>query len=104
MRSTSLLPLISVAFLATAAPAFTAEDKTADPGAQVFQGSCLTCHKGNQSLDQVRLTRDKWKEAVDRMADSGFLDPVPSKEKVNLLLDYLAKEKGPVDPGNASKK
>ena len=103
MRSTHLLQFLFVAILASTSPAFAAEDKAVDPGAKVFQDSCLDCHKGSQSIEQVRLTRDKWKEAVDRMIESSFLDPVPSKDKQRLLLDYLAKTRGPTDIPEASK-
>jgi hypothetical protein len=103
MQSTRFLPLLFLAFFASAAPAFAAEDKAAEPGAKIFEESCLTCHKGKETLDQVRLTRDKWKEAIDRMIDSSFLDPVPSKDKQKLLLEFLVKTKGPVDAAGASK-
>jgi len=104
MRSTSLIQWFVIAFLASACPAFTAEDKAVEPGAKVFQDSCLTCHKGNQSIDKVRLTRTQWKEAVDRMIDSSFVDPVPSKDKLALLLDYLAKTRGPSGAAGPDKK
>jgi hypothetical protein len=103
MRSTRFLHLLLITALTSAYPARSAEEKAADPGAKVFEDSCLNCHKGKESLDQVRLTRDKWKEAVDRMIDSSFLDPVPSRDKLKLLLDYLAKTKGPAETTGVSK-
>ena len=103
MRSIRFLPLLFLAFLASAAPAFSAEDKAVEPGAKIYEEACLSCHKGKETLDQVRLTRDKWKEAVDRMIDSSFLDPVPSKDKLKVLLDFLAKSMGPADAAGASK-
>lgn len=103
MRSTRFTQLLLIAALASAYPVFSAEDKAVDPGAKVYQDSCLNCHKGKETLDQVRLTRDKWKEAVDRMSDSSFLDPVPSKDKLKALLDFLARTKGPADTAGASK-
>ena len=103
MRSTPLIQLLFIAALASTSPVFSAEDKAMEPGAKVFRDSCLTCHKGNQSIDQVRLSRAKWKEEVDRMIDSAFLDPVPSKDQLRLLLDYLAKAKGPADAAGTSK-
>lgn len=104
MRSTRFLQLLFTVFLAATSNVFAAEEKSVEPGAKVFEDSCLSCHKGKETLDQVRLTRDKWKEAVDRMMDSSFLDPVPSKDKLKILLDHLAKTKGPADGAGASKK
>lgn len=102
MRSTPLIQLLLITSLASTC-AFSAEDKAVESGAKVFQDSCLDCHKGNQSIEQVRLTRDKWKEVVDRMIESGFLERVPSKDKLTLLLDYLAKTRGPADTTGSSK-
>lgn len=104
MRSTPLIQLLFIAALASTCPAFSAEDKAVEPGAKVFQDSCLTCHKGNQSIDHVRQSRAQWKEAVDRMIDSSFVDPVPSKDKLALLLDYLAKTRGPSEAAGSGKK
>ena len=104
MRSISLIQRLFIVALAMACPALTAEDRAVEPGAKVFQDSCLTCHKGNQSIDQVRLTRAQWKEAVDRMIDSSFVDPVPSKDKLALLLDYLSKNRGPSGAAGPDKK
>lgn len=87
-------PLLLLAGLASTHPAFS-EGQAADPGAKVFQESCLDCHKGKQSIEHLRLTRDKWKEAIERMIDSGFLDPVPPKDRIKALLEYLARTRGP---------
>jgi len=103
MRTTRFLQMLLIVFLTSASAAFAADEKAVEPGAKIFEESCLTCHKGKETLDQVRLTRDKWKEAVERMVDSSFLDPVPSKVKLKTLLDYLAKTKGPADAAGASK-
>jgi len=103
MRSTPFIQLLLIAFMAATCPAFTAEDKAGEPGAKIYEDACLSCHKGKETLDPVRLTRDKWKEAVERMIDSSFLDPVPSKDKLKVLLDYLAKTKGPVQAAGAGK-
>ncbi|MBI1751983.1 MAG: hypothetical protein HY014_06020 [Acidobacteria bacterium] len=97
MRWTPLVPLFCT-ILAVAGPAHGPEEKPPDPGLKVFQDSCLDCHKGQQSIDQVRLTREKWKEVIDRMVESGFMDPVPSKEKLKQLLDYLAQTRGAAEP------
>jgi hypothetical protein len=103
MRSTPFIQLVLTSFLASATPAVSAEDKLQEPGAKIFEEACLNCHKGKETLDQVRLTRDKWKEAVDRMIDSSFLDPVPSKDKQKVLLDFLAKTKGPSETAGTAK-
>jgi hypothetical protein len=103
MQSTRFLQLLFMVFLASASAAFAADEKAVEPGAKIFEETCLTCHKGKETLDQVRLSRDKWKEAVERMIDSSFLDPVPSKDKLKILLDYLAKTKGPAEATGASK-
>ena len=101
MRSISFLPLLLISFMVSAPPAFAAEDKAVDPGAKIYEDACLSCHKGKETLDHVRLSRDKWKEAIDRMNDSSFLDPVPSKDKLKILLDFLAKTKGPADANHS---
>ncbi len=103
MRSTRFLHWFLIVFLASTSFTFAVEEKAVEPGAKIFEETCLSCHKGKETLDQVRLTRDKWKEAVDRMIDSAFLDPVPSKDKLKTLLDHLAKTKGPADSVGASK-
>lgn len=103
MRSIFFIPLLLIVLVASASPAPAAEDKAVDPGAKVYEEACLGCHKGKESLDHVRLTRDKWKEAVERMMDSSFLDPVPSKDKLKILLDFLARTKGPVEAPSATK-
>ncbi len=47
-----------------------AEGQAPEPGAKIFQEPCTGCHKGKTSLDNVRQTRAKWKEAVDHMIDT----------------------------------
>ena len=100
MRLTAILPALFV--LASAAlPA--AEDKALEPGAKAFRQACLDCHKGKESIDHLRWPRAKWKDAVERMLDSGFLDPVPSKATITLILDHLDKTQGPDAPAAAAK-
>jgi mono/diheme cytochrome c family protein len=67
-------------------------------GEKVFQESCSECHNAKQKpLDKVQLSREKWKEEAERMADMGA--KVPSGKRMQDLLDYLAQTHG---PGGAS--
>ena len=69
----------------------------ADEGEKVFQDSCTECHNAKtRPLDNIRLTRDKWKEAIDRMEGVGT--EVPGGKKLAALLDYLERTHGPDSP------
>jgi len=66
----------------------------ADDGAKVFTESCAPCHTPKmRSLDNTHMTRDQWKDTVDRMLDQGAEVP---KGKIPALLDYLVSTHGPV--------
>lgn len=85
------LSLMMPGFGATLAPA-------ADDGAKIFAESCSGCHSTRvRPLDNVKLTRGQWKDAVERMIDQGAEVP---KEKMAALVDYLAATHGPA-PGAA---
>jgi hypothetical protein len=65
----------------------------ADDGSKIFVDSCSGCHTAKvRPLDNLHLTRDQWKEAVERMIDQGAEVP---KGRMQELLDYLVKNHGP---------
>ena len=86
----------SVLLAAPRAPA------AAEEGEKIFQASCSTCHNAKQQpLDAVRLSRAGWKDAIERMEGSGA--DVPSGKKLEALLDWLVKTRGPDVPGAPEK-
>jgi len=65
----------------------------ADDGSKVFAESCTPCHTTKvRPLDNVHLTKEQWKEAVDRMIEQGAEVP---RGKMPELLDYLSRTRGP---------
>jgi hypothetical protein len=75
----------------------------ADDGAKTFQESCSPCHTAKvRPLDNRHLTREQWKDTIDRMIDQGA--EVPKAKKAELL-DYLVSTHGPAgDASDAGKK
>jgi cytochrome c5 len=69
----------------------------ADEGEKLVQESCGACHDAKtRPLSGYHLTREKWKETVERMEGLGA-EP-PSGKKLSDLLDYLARTHGPESP------
>ena len=69
-----------------------------DDGAQIFEDECGTCHNPKKKpLDTRQLTRAKWNEVIVEMIDKDRLDPMPSKERIEQLLDWLEANRGPKD-------
>jgi hypothetical protein len=91
-----LLGLIACALLAgTATPIVVFAD---DDPAAYFDDQCMDCHQRKKKpIDDKHMSREKWKEAVDKMLQLEKLDPVPSQEFISRLLDWLAKTHGPAD-------
>ncbi len=88
--------LLSLAFCSTllglAAPRLAVAE---DEGAKVYAETCTQCHTAKtRPLDDKHLTREQWKEAVDKMIGMGA--DVPDK-KIPVLLDYLVRTRGPAD-------
>ena len=103
MRSTAFLPVVLALACVSSALAGT-EEKALEQGAKVYVSACLECHKGDkQPIEHLRMSRGKWKEAIDRMIDSSFLEQMPSKANLGLLLDYLEKTHGPDAPPASAK-
>ena len=93
--------LMCVIFMGCAAPGFAA---AADDGAKIFEDSCSDCHNGKKKpLENKHMTRKEWQEAINAMIGGDRLDPVPSKEKMSILLDWLVTNRGPVNPAAAVK-
>lgn len=52
----------------------------ADEGVKIFTETCSPCHMPSvQPLDDKHLTREQWKEAIDRMIDLGSQVPKGKK-------------------------
>ncbi len=90
MRSNGIFPIVCSALIGLAAPGLAV---AADGGAKVFEEVCTQCHTPTRNpLDDKHLSRDEWKETLERM--KGYGAEIP-KEKMPELLDYLARVKGP---------
>jgi mono/diheme cytochrome c family protein len=64
-----------------------------DAGAKAFAETCSACHTAKvRPLDKKRMSKDQWKQAIDKMTNMGAEIP---KEKVPQILDYLARTHGP---------
>ncbi len=75
----------------------------ADEGEKLFTQSCSGCHNAKtRPLDKTRMTREKWKETVERMEGLGA--EIPSGKKLSDLLDYLARTHGPESAAPEGKK
>jgi cytochrome c5 len=69
----------------------------ADEGQKAYQESCTACHNATtRPLEGKRLTREQWKEAIEKMEGLGA--DVPSGQKRSALLDYLEATHGPSSP------
>jgi DNA-directed RNA polymerase subunit RPC12/RpoP len=66
-------------------------------GAQTFAEACKDCHNSRKPLNNLRLTKEQWKEALERMAN--YRHRVP-EAKLPGLLDYLV-ARTPAAPGPA---
>ncbi len=74
----------------------------ADEGEKVYQDSCTSCHNAkSHPLEAVHLSRQQWKDAVERMEGMGT--EVPSGKKLAALLDYLERTHG-ADGGSTAEK
>ncbi len=65
----------------------------ADDGAKTFKEVCSSCHTAKvRPLNSKHLTKEQWKQAVDKMMALGVEVP---KGKIPDLLDYLVRTQGP---------
>ncbi|MCX7173566.1 MAG: hypothetical protein NT159_06530 [Proteobacteria bacterium] len=96
MRCVKILLLAGSIALALGMPHFSF---AADDGAKIFEAECSVCHNPKKKpLDKLKMSRAKWKEAIDEMIEKDKLDdPLPSKERISQLLDWLAATYGPAD-------
>lgn len=79
---TWLCVCIALSWMAASAQAVAAEG-----GAKTFEEVCTQCHTAKrQPLNKLQLSKEQWKDAIERMA--GYGAEVP-KAKLPDLLDYL---------------
>jgi mono/diheme cytochrome c family protein len=91
-------PLLAAAALA--APGLATR---ADEGEKLVQESCGKCHDAKtRPLSAYHLTREKWKETVERMEDMGA--DIPGGKEREVILDYLARAHGPTSPSGEPQK
>jgi mono/diheme cytochrome c family protein len=74
----------------------------ADDGQKIFTEACGGCHSAKmRPLDNLHLTKELWKDTIERMIDLGAEVP---KGKMSELLDYLFRTHGPVGAASGSDK
>jgi cytochrome c5 len=64
----------------------------AGPGSDAINNSCLACHSADHVLNQPSLSREAWKEVVDKMI-TAYKAPV-SPDDTKAIVDYLVRTKG----------
>lgn len=97
-----MLRLSSLAF-ATLVAALPGVASAAPDGAKVLKDACSDCHHPKRRpIDALRMSREKWKEAIDKMANGDNLDPPLKKEQISALLDYLEATQGSSNAATAS--
>ena len=99
MQSHKIL-FFSLTLLGFTAPHFAL---AADDGAKTFKEVCSSCHTAKvRPLNNKHLTKEQWKQAVDKMVALGVEVP---KEKIPDLLDHLVRTQGPAGAaGDGGKK
>lgn len=79
---TWLVLCLALSWITASAQVVAAED-----GAKTYEEVCTQCHTAKrQPLNKKQLTKEQWKEAIERMAGYGVEMP---KAKLPDLLDYL---------------
>ncbi len=103
MRNSRIRILLVPALLAFAAGAA----RAADEGPGIFEKACAGCHSpSGLTLEDHHLTRQEWKENIDRMVEMNRIDPALGKDEYQKLLDWLVATHGPGKspaPGEAAK-
>lgn len=90
MKSTLPIGLLAASLLLSAPRSAAA----AEEGEKIFQEACSSCHNAKQQpLDGKHLTREKWKDAIEKMEGNGA--EVPTGKKLETLLDWLVRTNGP---------
>ncbi len=64
----------------------------AGPGADAINENCLTCHSQDHVMNQPTLTREGWKEVVEKMVVS-YKAPIEEEDQ-KTIVDYLVRIKG----------
>ena len=83
--------------VAMAVVAFAAvQDLPQGPGKAILEGNCTTCH----DLDRVKskhYDKESWQGIIESMRDKKNGPKDLSDEEVQVLVDYLTRNFGPVD-------
>jgi hypothetical protein len=97
-RLSTHVALAAVA-VALAGAVMTARAADEDPAAY-FENECLDCHRlKKKPIEDKHLTRQEWKDAILKMIELDKLDPLPSKQYIEVMSDWLAKNHGPAGAG-----
>ena len=64
----------------------------AGPGSDAINNNCLACHSADHVLKQPSLSREAWKEIVDKMI-TAYKAPV-SPDDAKTIVDYLVRTNG----------
>jgi hypothetical protein len=65
-----------------------------DDPAAYFENDCVDCHQlKKKPLDDKHLTRDEWKKAIEKMLELDKLDPVPSPQFINTMLELAHQQR-----------
>ncbi|MDZ4064700.1 MAG: hypothetical protein U1E22_08555 [Coriobacteriia bacterium] len=59
---------------------------SSDPGAQLVERKCTTCHTIN-SVEKASKSREEWVSTVDRMKSNGM---VVTDEEYSQIIDFLS--------------
>jgi len=64
----------------------------AGPGSDAINNNCLACHSADHVLNQPSLSREAWREIVNKMI-TAYKAPV-SPDDAKAIVDYLVRTKG----------
>ena len=62
------------------------------PGSDAINNNCLACHSADHVLNQPSLSREAWREVVNKMI-TAYKAPV-SPDDAKAIVDYLTRTKG----------
>lgn len=62
------------------------------PGSDAINNNCLACHSADHVLNQPSLSREAWREVVDKMI-TAYKAPIGADD-AKAIVDYLVRIKG----------